>query len=549
MSEDQINQFLMITGSENNEMAKQFIEMADGNLEVAISIFFENGGNRMAQAQDRRNSNTNTTRNANSDSNFHSNSNSGTNITANTESDAELAQRLQNEAYQQGPNVGSGISSDDTIRAPDQAIHETLADTHIFPGTYGGIGGSFGPLRRTVDDMFDQSRPTGVFNQRFDSYTGSNNESSSSSDEDAHDDDNDDDDDDNMSNDLEYEYVETSTIEIDDDGELHEHTKLVKRPKQMSRERKLELLFRPPFDIMSKRDFESAKRKAVKKKKWLMINIQDSGIFQCQALNRDLWSSKAVKKLIKSHFVFLQYQFEARDATPYINFYNLHDKNDLPHIGIIDPITGERMKQWDQTVPEVTKFITDIKEFLSAFSMDPSHQNPIVKQPEPKVDPSTLSEEQQLQIAIKESLDNDANSDNALRDDNNNHIAADSTTNEVQANNNTSALDPFTTIQPIAHEEPQNKPGITTRIQIRTGDGRRIVRRFTSEEDSVRTIFEVVKTEIVGFETVRFMLTDHNRENLIEKLDLSISDAGLKNSSLLLAKEEDEDEEADGDEK
>lgn len=49
-----------------------------------------------------------------------------------------------------------------------------------------------------------------------------------------------------------YEYVEESVIELDDDGEVREYTKMVRRPKAMSKEQRLALLFRPPFDLMTR---------------------------------------------------------------------------------------------------------------------------------------------------------------------------------------------------------------------------------------------------------------------------------------------------------
>ena len=40
--------------------------------------------------------------------------------------------------------------------------------------------------------------------------------------------------------------------------------------------------------------------------KWLMVNVQNAKEFQCQMLNRDVWSTAAVKALVKEHFVFWQ---------------------------------------------------------------------------------------------------------------------------------------------------------------------------------------------------------------------------------------------------
>lgn len=494
MSQDQIDSFVAITSAENGELAKHFIEMAGGDLETAIALFFEHGGNSQLGIR----GNESTTANSNSA----------------THDDGDMAQRLQEEAYR---------NDEEFVRPPEQARHETLADTHVFPGTYGGIGGSFNPLRR-ARDMFDDSRPTGVFNQRLNEFMDEDSDSDSSTDGIGMDSD----------DDGSYEYVEESVIELDEDGEVREYTKMVRRPKAMSREERLALLFRPPFDLMTKTNLDNAKVKARKKNEWMMINIQDAGIFQCQALNRDLWSSKDVKRLIKPNFVFLQYQYESRNAQPYVNFYGLQNKDDLPHIAILDPMTGERLKQWNRTVPTPEKFIEDVNEFLESFSLDPKAANPTVKEPTPDIDPTTLTEEQQMDLAIKQSLGNSPTRPVALDTENEHNESM------LQHEAEHHAVDAFDLIQPIKHEEPPNQPGVTTRIQVRTGDGRRIVRRF-KVDDTVRTIYEVIKSEVDAYNEGKFTLSNHQRENLIDSLDLSIGDAGLKNSSLLLEKVEEED--------
>ena len=40
--------------------------------------------------------------------------------------------------------------------------------------------------------------------------------------------------------------------------------------------------------------------------KWLMVNVQNVMEFSCQILNRDVWSNKAIKTVIKEHFIFWQ---------------------------------------------------------------------------------------------------------------------------------------------------------------------------------------------------------------------------------------------------
>ena len=514
MSQEDIDNFMAITSAGNADLAKNFLDMAGGNLDTAISLFFEHGGN--AQLHNGRISAI-----------------GNESATENFQSDEDIAKRLQDEAYQEGNH--------DNIRAPDVARHETLTETQVFPGTFGGIGGSYAPLTSS-NDMYDERAPEGIFNQRsnneyeddlFQPRYNPDLDNSDDSDSDL----------DNNDDDSEYEYVEEPVVELDDDGEIREYYKMVRRPKNFTKEERLARLFKPPFDIITKLSLDDAKLKARKKKKWIMINIQDSGIFQCQLLNRDLWSDKNVKKLVKKNFIFLQYQFGSRSAESYRNFYNLQNKDDLPHISILDPMTGERLKMWNQTVPKPDNFIEDVNAFLVQFSLDPTTTNPTVNEPPKPVDPTTLTEEQQMKLAIEQSLGDSAQ--NPISLDANETAETGIHESEAEADaepTQSDTNDVFDTIEPVKHEEPANKPGITTRIQIRTGDGKRFIRRFNAIDDTVKTIYEVIKTEMEGYDTCKFTLSDHHRHDLIEKLDMTIEDAGLKNSSLLLEQVDENDE-------
>lgn len=500
MSQD-LDNFMAITDCQNSQLAQSFIEMGNGDLNTAISLYFEHGTSH--------NTNPTTT----------------TTTALNTSNDAAMAESLQNE---------------ENVREPMQFRQEVLTESS--PGTgliYGGIGGSFQPLAN-VRDMFDTSRPVGVFNQRLENHdyynsaddndnitNQSDSDSNSNSDSDL-----------NSSNDSdEYEYVEEPVMEIDEDGNIQESLRLVKKLKTYSKEERLARLFRPPFEIMAKLTLDGARAKGRRpgKMKWIMVNIQDNGIFQCQALNRDVWSSKQIRKIIKKKFIFLQYQFESRMAQQYLNYYNLHDKDLLPHIAILDPMTGERLKQWNTYLPTEDQFLNEINKFLNEYSLDPTASNPIMKEPTPELDPTTLTEEQQMDMAIRQSLniDNNSNRKLSIKDidtDEDRHKDADEDST-IGITHNT---DLFDSIKATEHKEPENQPGITTRLQIRTGDGKRFIRRFNVKTDTVRTIYEVIKSEMPGYESCHFILSDHQRNNLIEKLDQSIEDARLKNSSLLL---------------
>ena len=38
----------------------------------------------------------------------------------------------------------------------------------------------------------------------------------------------------------------------------------------------------------------------------MYFDVQDAQEFQCQVLNRDLWSNQGVKSIVREHFVFWQ---------------------------------------------------------------------------------------------------------------------------------------------------------------------------------------------------------------------------------------------------
>lgn len=73
-----------------------------------------------------------------------------------------------------------------------------------------------------------------------------------------------------------------------------------------STQSRLASIFRPPFDLIKNMDLDQAKAYALSKKQWLLVNIQNVTDFQCQVLNRDVWSNEEIKKIVKQNFTFVQ---------------------------------------------------------------------------------------------------------------------------------------------------------------------------------------------------------------------------------------------------
>jgi len=85
------------------------------------------------------------------------------------------------------------------------------------------------------------------------------------------------------------------------------------------------------------------------------------------------------------------------------------------------------------------------------------------------------------------------------------------------------------------HTEPTvTDPKVTTRIQFRGPSGRPIVRRFNLS-DPVRRIYEWIKSDVPweGKQGAEFDLVFMGK-NMLEHLDASIEQAGLKGASIMV---------------
>lgn len=481
--DDQIATFLAFSGSEDASVAKQYLELSGNNLEYAVQLFLESGTSHPTAPA--------------------------------ANADEELASKLQNEAYAEN------------VREADTNVHrhETLLDS--FP-TYGQAP----PVSES--DMFGQGR-VGIFNQRF----GWDEE------EEQHPrfEDIDDSEDDEIDYDDEPQVVEVHDDDLDEIMEVEESTRSRRSRLHNSRlteltstQKRLAELFKPPFDLIERTNLDGAKVKGRAEKKWILINIQDQAEFQCQVLNRDFWSNKMIKQVVRNNFIFLQFQSDSVNGQNYVNFYHV----DLyPHISILDPMTGERVFHWkDGEVPKVEEWLADVELFLEKFSLQPNSNNPIV-QHEPKFDPDAMTEEQQIEFALKQSMAGSTSADAINVDD------EEEGKEEVALapEGNSGDQDPFDSISPQDHTEPTE--GATTRVQFRFPNGKRLIHKFACDSDTVRQLYAWLKFQLlkegeltygIGGDE-RFSISSVGKPRLIECLNMTIAEAGLKNASILLEKE------------
>lgn len=313
-------------------------------------------------------------------------------------------------------------------------------------------------------------------------------------------------------------------------------------------------MYRPPFELMYRQSWEEARQDGKDGEKWLLVNIQDPSIFDCQVLNRDIWKNPGIMETVKENFIFMQYSKDDPRGRQYIQYYFPgHDRDDAyPHIAVLDPRTGEQLKTWSGLpAPKASDFLMQLHEFLDRYSLKATAKNPVAKRKPDAVRETQvekMTEEQMLEMALQNSLaptepsardgdpDDLTRSVGNLGSSNGRPSDEDASIVDVQDETNqaegSSSSSPLTAISSsIPHTEPPPEVP-STRIQFRHPNGR-IVRRFGLSEQ-VRRIYEWLKASpLEGKEGVEFELICMSK-NLIDHLDETIEQAGLKNSSVMV---------------
>ena len=322
-------------------------------------------------------------------------------------------------------------------------------------------------------------------------------------------------------------------------------------------------MYRPPFELMARMPWDQAREQGKENQKWILVNIQDPSIFDCQLLNRDIWKNPGIMETVKENFIFMQYSKDDQRGNQYMQYY-FQDKDlesSYPHIAIVDPRTGEQVKRWSgPPAPKAPDFLMQLHEFLDRYSLNAAAKNPVAqRKPEVKKETQVdrMTEEQQLELALQASLAGNAQTKDDDPDDLTRSFGhVESSRSKGKAPEGVSdatmsgALDsppphtngtsqptlppsPFATISSTnPHAEPAPAATNTTRIQFRHPNGR-VVRRF-SLSDPVRTIYEWLKaTPLEGQEGKDFELV-FMQKNLIGSLEESIEHAGLKNGTVMV---------------
>ncbi|TKX26234.1 thioredoxin-like protein 1 [Elsinoe australis] len=511
--DDMIAQFTSITGA-TPERAQQYLNVSDNNVEQAVTLFFETGGADMGGALPeqqvsqpaasgrgyRENADGTVTIDSDDDEVMTTGSRPAQPST-NYEDDEAMARRLQEEAYGSG-GVGGGM---DEVRAPMARTTETLVGPDADWGGPDDMRAAIAEQMAARQGRRTQARP-GIFNQQHVSVWD----------------------------------------EDDPDAARRSMARATGGASEASsKSNLLAELFRPPVDLMSTLSWDDAREEGKEEEKWILVNIQDPSIFDCQVLNRDIWKNASIKDTVRENFIFMQYSKDDPRGGQYINYYfQARDNEDAyPHIAIVDPRTGEQVKVWSGSpAPKPSDFLMDLHEFLDRYSLKAFAKNPVAtRKPEKKTkDVAKMSEEEMLEMALQNSLQNGGGPSHKEEDpDDYTKVSKGKEPvppleQDVEMNRNTEEEErtPFSLIpSDRPHEEPTD-PASTTRIQFRWSGGR-VVRRFALT-DTVQRLYEWLKASpLEGKEGVDFELISMGK-NLIESLDQTVEQAGLKNASVMV---------------
>jgi len=139
-----------------------------------------------------------------------------------------------------------------------------------------------------------------------------------------------------------------------------------------SKMKSLAAMYRPPIEILFKGSFEASKIQGTKSNKWILLNVQNQSDFACQCLNRDVWRDDTVKEIVKGNFIFVQVFADSADGKKLANYYRI---NSYPFVAILDPRTGENVKQFNAAKLDQLAFCEKTTQFLCEHGDGPSQDH------------------------------------------------------------------------------------------------------------------------------------------------------------------------------
>jgi len=116
-----------------------------------------------------------------------------------------------------------------------------------------------------------------------------------------------------------------------------------------------------------KTTLDCAKKRAVLARRFLLVSVFDPNALVCAGQNRDVWANADITTLVKERLLFLQLRDSSKEGREFAQIYPRYA--DWPHVALVDPRTGENMKQWEGKDAGNAEFLHDkISQLLSRHS-------------------------------------------------------------------------------------------------------------------------------------------------------------------------------------
>ncbi|XP_019152388.1 PREDICTED: plant UBX domain-containing protein 7-like [Ipomoea nil] len=297
----------------------------------------------------------------------------------------------------------------------------------------------------------------------------------------------------------------------------------------------LAALYRPPYELMYYGSFEGSKGEARYLDRWLIVNVQSAGEFASHVLNRDIWGDESVAQIIRSTFVFWQYDHGTEEGRKVCTYYNL---TSLPAVLVIDPITGRNMKSWTGTVQPDTFLLEGLQPFLDQTPSDylasycNKRRRVQIEAKEEKQDylASYCNKRRRVQIEAKE----EKQGEGEAKEEKEGEGEVAGMVNEMTE---TKKEDDVMHYYPDLPEEPplMSDANLVCRVGIRLPDGRRPQRRFL-RSDPVQLLWSFCHLH-VGTKPFRLMqagVPGAPRVVLDYKTQMSFEESGISSSMIIV---------------
>lgn len=301
--------------------------------------------------------------------------------------------------------------------------------------------------------------------------------------------------------------------------------------------------------------FEECCEKSEREHKWILVNIQSVQEFTSHILNRDVWKDDTIKAIIEANFTLFQFENDTPEGQKYCQYYHV---GKFPHLAIVDPRTRQEKENFSSKtsktkVQEVLfNFIENNSMVAPRKTMPPPAPIPVAmvaQNPAPSsgpaassaMDHSNLTEEQQLAMAIAQSLaeEKKEEQDTSLSSkpaNNNSSVSSSAAGTKSQSNDMEQSVPPAAI--EVVEEPPKGAPD-STRVSVRLVDGTRRQRRFLLSH-RLQDLHNYCASEMDGKADFDFHVPFPRMimsRNDADKMGKSLKELGLRNCNLICKSE------------